>query len=68
MAATRIYIVTIGENDRLVRAGHPSTALSHVARDIASVRVATQDDLLQCLQDGIKVEDIKAEQGQPPTE
>lgn len=66
MSATRIYIVTIGENDRLVRASHPSTALHHVARDIAMVRVATQQDLVDCLADGIQVEDIGPEQQQLP--
>lgn len=62
MATERIYMVTIGENDRLIRASHPSNALQYVARDIAKVRVATQDDLIECLNDGIKVETIKAEQ------
>lgn len=62
MAAQRIYIVTIGERDRLVRASHPSTALQHVARDIAMVRVASQDDLVDCLKDGIEVETISGEQ------
>jgi hypothetical protein len=28
----------------------------HVARDIARVGVASQDDLIECLADGIKVE------------
>jgi hypothetical protein len=60
----RIYRVTVGENDRLVRATHPATALMHVARDIAKVRVASQDDLVECFGDGIQVEDIKAEQMQ----
>lgn len=65
--STRIYIVTVGESDRLVRASHPSTALQHVARDIARVRVASQDDLVQCLADGIAVESITAEQTVLPT-
>lgn len=65
--ATRIYIVTIGENDRLVRAAHPSHALMHVARDVAAVRVASQDDLIDCLKDGIQVETIKHEQQELPS-
>lgn len=60
----RIYLVTIGKSDRLVRATHPATALMHVARNIAKVRVASQDDLVQCLADGIQVETVKAEQMQ----
>lgn len=56
-APTRIYLVTIGGSDRLVRAAHPSQALMHVARDIAAVKVASQNDLIDCLADGIKVEE-----------
>lgn len=56
---TRVYIVTIGKNDRLVRAAHPSAALMHVARDIAAVKVASQDALIECLEGGIKVESAK---------
>lgn len=57
---TRIYIATIGETDRLVRAAHPAQALKHVAVDLIRVRVATQQDLVDCLNDGIKVEDANA--------
>jgi len=57
----RIYRITIGETDRLIRATHPSQALTFVAKDIAKVTVATQQDLIDCLTDGIKVEDAKAE-------
>jgi hypothetical protein len=53
---TRIYRIVIGASVRLVRAVHPSAALMHVARDIAAVKVASQDDLVNCLADGIKVE------------
>jgi hypothetical protein len=63
---TRVYRITIGDNDRLVRASHPSQALMHVARDIASVCVASQQDLIDCLADGIQVEDIKPEQRELP--
>jgi hypothetical protein len=65
--ATRIYIVTIGECDRLVRASHPNAALMHVVRDIAAVGVASQDELVDCLADGIKVENIKEEAAAEPT-
>jgi hypothetical protein len=46
-AGTRIYLVTIGAADRLVRASHPATALMHVARDIAKVKVASQEDIVE---------------------
>ena len=57
----RVYLVLIGENARLIRATHPSQALTFVAKDIAKVTVASQQDLIDCLTDGIKVEDAKAE-------
>jgi hypothetical protein len=65
MAAERIYTIVPKEGDgkpRLVRATHPSTALSHVARQAFEVRVATQNDLEAFLPAGVKVEDVKAEQ------
>lgn len=60
MAATptRIYRITIGDTDRLVRAASQDQALMHVARDIARVVVASQDDLVECLTDGVKVESL----------
>lgn len=61
MAANRIYQVKLGENKRLVRSGHPATALMHVARDVATVSVATQEEIVDCMSAGIKVEDAKAE-------
>lgn len=63
---TRIYVITDTKNydaeqpapsQRLVRAAHPSTALTHVVRTQFSVRVASQDDLARLLPIGVKVED-----------
>ncbi len=59
---TRIYIIKPKTSDpkpRLVRAGHPSTALRHVADDAFSVKVASQDDLEAAFLAGIKVEKLK---------
>lgn len=71
MTMTRIYLVadsgTTTTPPRLVRATHPATALRHVAAAVLTVRVASQDDLLTALAAGVKVEDIKAEQGELPT-
>lgn len=63
--ATRIYVVTINGNDRLVRATHPAQALAHVARSIASVRVASQAVLVDLIGCGIKVESLEAQLGLP---
>lgn len=65
---TRIYAIAdkTTKKTRLVRAGHPATALRHVAADAFDVRVATQDDLVAGFEAGVKVEDIKAEQAELP--
>ena len=64
--ATRIYVVrnTIAAVDadtgkpltRLVRAPNVAQAVRHVAADTLQAAVATQDDLIECLSAGIKVE------------
>ncbi len=66
MAAQRIYVVTIDGRVRLVRAAHPSTALMHVAREVASVAVASQEALVKHIAAGVPVESIKAEQQELP--
>ena len=72
---TRVYIVAPRRADseqtpvvrRLVRAAHPAHALRHVADGEYSVEVASQDDLIALLSDGVKVEDIRQEQHELPT-
>lgn len=60
---TRIYAVT---NDigamRLVRASHPNTAITHVARQHYTARVASQDDIVSAMAEGATVENAKQEQ------
>ena len=58
----RIYLV--GSNDpsiknRLVKANAPSQAIAYVAKQILSVKVASQDDLVRELSKGTAVESIK---------
>lgn len=62
MSAVRIYIV--GSSDpafpvRLVKASVRQQALSHVAQSLFTVRVASQDDLVNALGKGIKIENAK---------
>jgi hypothetical protein len=57
-AAQRIYIVGHGQEIRLIRAAHKSQALSHVARSIINVKVASQDELVLALGRGISVESV----------
>lgn len=66
-AATRIYVVAPKVSDgpakrRLVRAAHSAAALRHVVEDTLVVTVASQDDLVDCVANGVKVEDATAQQ------
>jgi hypothetical protein len=54
--ATRIYIVTGPTGTRLVKAAAPSQAITHVAKSAFTAKVASQDDLVEALSSGIKVE------------
>ena len=61
MAQHRIYLVTHPNGEtRLVKASVRSQALTHVAMSTFGVRVATQDDLVECLTKGIAVESLKS--------
>ena len=61
MASQRIYVVVQPDgNPRLVRASVRSQALSHVASSLLSIHVATQDDLVDLLEDGVKVENARS--------
>jgi len=58
----RIYLV--GSEDpsipnRLVKASAPSQAIAHVAKQLLKVKVASQDDLVNALTKGVKVEALK---------
>ena len=64
MATQRIYIVNGPTGTRLVKASVASQAISHVAKAAFSAKVASQDDLVQSLSDGIKVEVYGAEAGE----
>lgn len=57
--ATRVYSVGYGSEVRLVRASHRQQALSHVAQSIITVNVATQDQLIDALSNGVKIEDVR---------
>lgn len=62
MATTqRIYLVGTPDNGkRLVKASLRQQALSHVANSMFTIRVATQDDLVETLSEGVQVEQYKA--------
>ena len=61
MSAQRIYIVGTPTGEiRLVRASVKQQALSHVANSTFTVYVATQDDLVRAVSNGVVVENYKA--------
>ncbi len=55
----RIYIVGTNDGVRLVKSKTRQQALSHVANHLFTVRVAGQDDLVDALTSGVKVENYK---------
>jgi hypothetical protein len=52
----RIYLIASNRGVRLVRASHRAQALSFVAAQELTVRVASQDDLVKYLAEGNGVE------------
>ena len=58
-APTRIYAVTNKETgfEHLIRAANRGEAIRHAARNQFSVEVATQDQLVELVAAGVKVED-----------
>lgn len=68
MKQQRIYIVGYGQTIRLVRASHRSQALSHVAKSLIYVTVASQDELVEALGRQIAIENsFDDEQGELET-
>lgn len=61
---TRIYFITDGTRNRLIRAANQAQAMSHAARTLFRVRVASQDDLVASLSAGARVEDTQNEEHQ----
>jgi hypothetical protein len=60
MAQSRIYLVGTPTGVRLVRATVRQQALSHAANAMFTVRVATQDDIVNAMEMDIKIENYKA--------
>jgi hypothetical protein len=60
MTTTRIYSVTDAESDakHLVRASTVAQGIAHVSKRFTA-EVATQDQLVSLVADGVKVEDYK---------
>jgi hypothetical protein len=54
--ATRIYLVTGPTGTRLIKATVASQAITHAAKSAFTAKVASQDDLVEALSNGVKVE------------
>lgn len=66
---SRVYIVGYGQETRLVRANTRAQALNHVAHGIINVDVPTQDQLIDLISNGKKIEtSLKQEQDNLPLE
>ena len=52
----RVYTVGMGDLVRLVRASNRRQAIAHVSLTLLTVRVATQEDLINQLTKGIPIE------------
>lgn len=60
----RIYLLRYtkhnkNEQDRLVRASTPSSALRHATRELFNIEVANTEHIVELLQKDVKVEDAK---------
>ena len=65
MAQQRIYLVGTPDNKvRLIKASLRQQAVSHVANNMLTVRVASQDDLVKALTSGIEIEQYNAPEQQ----
>ena len=52
----RIYTVGVGNQIRLIRASNRRQAIAHVSLGIMTIRVATQEDIINQLNEGIPIE------------
>jgi hypothetical protein len=60
MSDVRIYFVGTPDNNvRLVRATNRQQALTHVANSLFVVRRATQDDIVDAVSSGVRVENYR---------
>ena len=60
-AATRIYVVLTDTKQHLVRATNKVQAINHIARASITAEVASQDELIAAIGEGVKVENAMAD-------
>jgi len=52
----RVYTIGLGDQVRLIRASNRRQAIAHVSLGIITIRVATQEDIIDQLDKGIPIE------------
>jgi hypothetical protein len=56
----RVYTVGVGDQVRLIRATNRRQAIAHVALGIMTIRIATQEDIINQLNQGVPIENYTA--------
>jgi len=56
----RIYAVGVGDRVRLIRASNRRQAIAHVSTGLMTIRVATQEDIINQLDKGVPIENYTA--------
>lgn len=56
----RVYTIGVGDQVRLVRASNRRQAIAHVSTGLMTIRVASQEDIIQQLSKGVPVENYTA--------
>ena len=52
----RVYTIGVGDQVRLIRASNRRQAIAHVSLTLMTIRVATQEDIINQLDKGIPIE------------
>ena len=56
----RVYTIGVGDQVRLVRASNRRQAIAHVSTGLMTIRVASQEDIINQLSKGVPVENYTA--------
>jgi hypothetical protein len=52
----RVYTVGVGDQVRLIRASNRRQAIAHVSLGIMTIRIATQEDIINQMDKGVPIE------------
>jgi hypothetical protein len=56
----RVYTIGVGDQVRLIRASNRRQAIAHVSTGLMTIRVATQEDIINQLDKGVPIENYIA--------